>query len=247
MSRKINSQTRLWLARGMRDGLPIALGYFAVSFTLGIAARKAGFTWLQAFVCCFTTNASAGAYAGISLIQTGAGILEIAVMEAVANARYLLMSASLSQKFSPNTPFFHRFIVAYDVTDEIFGISVAVPGYLTPAYTYGAMLLALPGWACGAALGVVLGDILPAAAVSALGVGIYGMFIAIVVPPARKDRKIAAVVLCSAAVSLVLSLIPIANVIPSGVQTIILTVALSSLAAILFPIADADKKEADGE
>jgi len=233
---KNTNENRLWFVRGLRDGIPIALGYFAVAFTLGIAARKAGFTWVQAFFCCFTTNASAGAYAGISLIQAGAGILEITIMEAVANARYLLMSAALSQKFSPETPFFHRLLVAYDVTDEIFGISVNVPGYLNPRYSYGAMALALPGWAGGAALGVVMGNILPAAAVSALGVGIYGMFIAIVIPPARKSRKIAIVVACSAAVSLVMSLIPAVQAIPSGVQTIILTVALSSLAAIVFPI-----------
>ena len=233
---KKTNENRLWFVRGLRDGIPIALGYFAVSFTLGIAAKKAGFTWVQALFCCFTTNASAGAYAGISLIQAGAGILEITIMEAVANARYLLMSAALSQKFSPETPFFHRLLVAYDVTDEIFGISVNVEGYLNPRYSYGAMALALPGWAGGAALGVVMGNILPAAAVSALGVGIYGMFIAIVIPPARKSHKIAVVVAASAAVSLIMSLIPAVQAIPSGVQTILLTVVLSSLAAIVFPV-----------
>ena len=230
------SENRRWFVQGLRNGIPIALGYFAVAFTLGIAAKKAGFTPLQAFVSSFTTNASAGQYAGIALIQAGAGLFEIGVMEAVANARYLLMSASLSQKFSAETPFFHRFIVGYDVTDEIFGVSVSVPGYLNPFYTYGAMTLALPGWSLGAMLGVIFGTILPAAVVSALGVGVYGMFIAIVVPPARRSRVIAGVVLVSAAAGFAVSRLSFFAALSPGLRTILLTVVLSAAAALLFPV-----------
>ncbi len=230
------TENRRWYGKGIRDGIPIALGYFAVAFTLGIAAKKAGFTPLQAFVSSFTTNASAGQYAGIALIQAGAGLFEIAVMEAVANARYLLMSASLSQKFSPDTPFIHRLLVGYDVTDEIFGISVPVPGYLNPFYSYGAMTMALPGWALGAMLGVLFGTILPPRVVSALGVGVYGMFIAIIVPPARRSRVIAGVVLVSAAVSFALDRIPLFSALSAGMRTILMTVLLSAAAALLFPV-----------
>ena len=230
------TENRRWYGKGIRDGIPIALGYFAVAFTLGIAAKKAGFTPLQAFVSSFTTNASAGQYAGIALIQAGAGLFEIAVMEAVANARYLLMSASLSQKFSPDTPFIHRLLVGYDVTDEIFGISVTVPGYLNPFYSYGAMTMALPGWALGAMLGVLFGTILPPRVVSALGVGVYGMFIAIIVPPARRSRVIAGVVLVSAAVSFALDRIALFAALSAGVRTILMTVLLSAAAALLFPV-----------
>ena len=128
---------------GLRDGIPIALGYFAVAFTLGIAARNAGFTALQAFVESLTNNASAGEYAVFSLVAAGAGLWEVAIMTLVANARYLLMSCSLSQKLSPDTPLRHRMLIAFDVTDEIFGISVARPGKLNPWYTYGAMAVAI--------------------------------------------------------------------------------------------------------
>ena len=230
------TENRRWYGKGIRDGIPIALGYFAVAFTLGIAAKKAGFTPLQAFVSSFTTNASAGQYAGIALIQAGAGLFEIAVMEAVANARYLLMSASLSQKFSPSTPFIHRLLVGYDVTDEIFGISVTVPGYLNPFYSYGAMTMALPGWALGAMLGVIFGTILPPSVVSALGVGVYGMFIAIIVPPARRSRVIAGVVLVSAAVSFALDRIALFAALSAGIRTILMTVLLSAAAALLFTV-----------
>ncbi|MEA4824473.1 MAG: AzlC family ABC transporter permease [Clostridiaceae bacterium] len=230
------SEHKLWYRRGIRDGVPIALGYFAVAFTLGIAAKKAGFTALQAFVCSFTINASAGQYAGIALISAGAGLLEIAVMEAVANARYLLMSAALSQKLDPKMPFFHRFLIGYDVTDEIFGISVSVTGKLDPFYTYGAMTMALPGWACGAMFGVICGTILPVSVVSALGVGVYGMFIAIIVPPARKSKIIAGVITVSVAASYVVSKLAFFAALTPGLRTILLTVALATAAALLFPV-----------
>ncbi len=221
---------------GMRDGLPIALGYFAVAFTLGIAAKNAGFSALQALVASLTNNASAGEYAAFSLIAAGAGYLEVAVMTLVANARYLLMSCSLSQKLSPETPLRHRLLIGYDVTDEIFGISIARPGYLNPWYTYGAMTVAIPGWGSGTFLGVVMGNILPLRAVSALSVGLYGMFLAIIIPPARKNRVILALVAISFAASCAASRLAVFAGISSGVKTIVLTVVIALAAAVLFPV-----------
>ena len=221
---------------GMRDGLPIALGYFAVAFTLGIAAKNAGFSALQALVASLTNNASAGEYAAFSLIAAGAGYLEVAVMTLVANARYLLMSCSLSQKLSPETPLRHRLLIGYDVTDEIFGISIARPGYLNPWYTYGAMTVAIPGWGSGTFLGVVMGNILPLRAVSALSVGLYGMFLAIIIPPARKNRVILALVAISFAASFAASRLAVFAGISSGVKTIVLTVVIALAAAVLFPV-----------
>lgn len=130
--------SRKVFCEGMRDGVPIALGYFAVSFSLGIAARTAGFTPLQGFVASLLNNASAGEYAAFALIASGATYLEVAIITLIANARYLLMSCALAQRFAPGTPFFHRLIIGYDVTDELFGITIARPGYLNPFYTYGA-------------------------------------------------------------------------------------------------------------
>lgn len=152
---------RTWFQKGLKDGIPIALGYFAVSFTLGITAKNAGFTALQAMLASFTLNASAGEFAGFTLIAAGAGYLEIAIMEFVANARYLLMSCALSQKLSPDTPLWQRLLIGYDVTDEIFGISISVPGRLNPYYTFGAIAIAVPGWSVGTYLGVLMGNILP--------------------------------------------------------------------------------------
>lgn len=224
-----------WYVRGIRDGMPIALGYFAVAFTLGIAARNAGFTGFQAFLASFLLNASAGEYAGFTLIAAGAGYFEVALMEAIANARYLLMSAALSQKFDKNTPLFHRLLVGYDVTDEIFGISIAVEGKLNPFYNYGAMTVALPGWSVGTLLGVLMGNILPGNVVSALSVGLYGMFLAIIIPPARKDRIVACLVIISMVLSFVFAKVQFFSFIPEGVRVIALTVVISLGAAFLFP------------
>ena len=237
-----NRQTNF--RRGVRDGMPIALGYFAVAFTLGIAARNAGFSALQAMVESLANNASAGEYAVFSLVSAGAGYWEVAVMTLVANARYLLMSCSLSQKLAPETPLRHRMLVAFDVTDEIFGISIAVPGRLNPFYTYGAMAVAIPGWALGTFLGVVVGNVLPLRLVSALSVGLYGMFIAIIVPPARKSRLIAALVLISFAASFIAGRWSLLAGVSSGVKTIALTVAISLAAALLFPVKDGEEAQA---
>ena len=224
--------------RGVRDGMPIALGYFAVAFTLGIAAKNAGFSAVQAMVESLTNNASAGEYAVFSLVSAGAGYWEVAVMTLVANARYLLMSCALSQKLAPETGLGHRMLAAFDVTDEIFGVSIAFPGRLNPFYTYGAMAVAIPGWALGTFLGVVVGNVLPLRLVSALSVGLYGMFLAIIVPPARESRVVLALVLLSFAASWAAASLPALAAVSSGVKTIVLTVVISLGAAVLFPVAE---------
>lgn len=220
---------------GMRDGSPIALGYFAVAFTLGIAARNAGLSAIQAFAASVLNNASAGEYAGFALIAAGSTYLETAIMTLVVNARYLLMSCALSQKLKPDTPLRHRMLIAYDVTDEIFGICVAQPGYLNPWYAYGAIVVAIPGWALGTFLGVIMGNVLPTRVVSALSVGLYGMFLAIIIPPARKNRVIAGVVATGFAVSYLINRLPLFDGLSTGIKTITLTVVLALLAAFLFP------------
>lgn len=227
------------LREGIRDGLPIALGYLVVSFTLGITARTAGLTPFQGFLASFFNNASAGEYAGFTLIAADATYWELALVTLIANARYLLMSCVLSQRFSPDAPLYHRLLVGFDVTDEIFGISVSRSGPLNPYYNYGAMLVALPGWAGGTALGILAGNILPPAVVSALSVALYGMFLAVIIPPAHKDRVVAVLVLLSFAASFAAVHLPGLAELSSGTRTILLTVVISGLAAVLFP-----KKEA---
>lgn len=235
--------SRRVLYEGMRDGFPIALGYFAVSFSLGIAARNAGLTPMQGFWASLLNNASAGEYAAFTLIAAKATYWEVAVITLIANARYLLMSCALAQRFAPETPFFHRLIVGYDVTDEIFGITIARPGYLNPYYTYGAILLAAPAWAIGTALGIMAGNVLPLRIVSALSVALYGMFLAIIIPPARKNRIVAGLVALSFALSFSCEYLPGVASLSSGTRTILLTVLISGAAAVLFPV----KQEADNE
>lgn len=227
---------REWYARGLKAGIPIGLGYLAVAFTLGIAAKNAGLTAFQATLTSFLINASAGEFVGFTLIGAGASYLEVAIMELVANARYLLMSFSLSQKLSPQTGLLHRLLIGWYVTDEVFGVSISPPGYLNPFYTYGAITLACPGWAVGTCLGVIVGNVLPARLVSALSVGLYGMFIAIFVPPSRKSKVICGLVATSMALSFAVNQIPALNAVSSGVKTILLTVCISAAAALLFPV-----------
>ena len=240
----IREQKPVWafsrkvFCEGIRDGVPIALGYFAVSFSLGIAARKAGFTPLQGFLASLLNNASAGEYAAFALIMSGASYFQVAVITLIANARYLLMSCALAQRFAPGTPFWHRLVIGYDVTDELFGITIARPGSLNPCYTYGAILLAAPAWASGTALGIVAGNLLPLRAVSALSVALYGMFLAIIIPPARKDKVVAMLVAISFALSFVCNYLPGILALSDGTRTILLTVLISSVAAVLFPVKD---------
>lgn len=225
-----------WYYKGLKDGIPIGLGYFAVALAMGIAARNAGLTAIQATVTSLLINASAGQYVGFTLLAARAGLLEVALMEAVSNARYLLMSCALSQKLPTDTPLWQRLVLGFDITDEVFGVSISVPGKLDPYYTFGAMTTSIPGWALGTFLGVVLGNALPAALVSALGVGLYGMFMAVFVPAARKDSVVLGLVAVSFAASYLVETLPLFAALSAGARIILLTVTLSLAAAILFPV-----------
>lgn len=233
---------RTCFLQGMKGGIPIGMGYFAVSFTLGITAKKIGMTPFQAALMSATMVASAGQFAAINMIAAHAGVAEMIVTSLVVNLRYLLMSSALTQKVRRDKPFFHRLLMAYGVTDEIFGISMAVDGRLNPAYMYGAVCVAVPGWVLGTLLGALLGMILPARVMSAMNVALYGMFMAIVVPPSRKSRIIAGVVLVSMAASALFAVIPGVSRISSGFRLIILTLAVAGAAAWMFPV-DEEKEE----
>lgn len=235
------NQTKKIFFQGFKAGIPIGMGYFAVSFTLGIAARKAGMSWLESGFMSAAMLASAGQFAGISALAAGAGYGEMVVTELVVNLRYLLMSSALSQKVRRDRPFFHRFFMAYGVTDEIFAVSMGAEGKLEPWYMYGAIAAAAPGWVLGTVLGVLLGMILPARAMSAMGVALYGMFLAIVVPPSKKDRIIALVVLVSMGASGLFAVIPVLKQISSGFQIMILTIVVAGAAALLFPVKDEEE------
>ena len=224
---------------GLKDGLPICFGYFAVAFSLGIAMRNAGMNSLQGFLLSLLNLASAGEYADVQVIAADAAYVEIILVTLIANARYLLMSTALSQKFSSDTSIIHRFFVGYAITDELFGIASNQP-VLHPEYYYGAMAVAVPGWCAGTVIGIVAGNILPDPVVSALSVALYGMFLAIIIPPASKDKATGILVVLGFVCSFLWDYIPFINQLTSGTKTIILTIILASVISILFPHKEAD-------
>ena len=226
--------------QGMRDGIPIGLGYLAVAFSLGISAKNAGINAVQGFVMSWLGMASAGEYAAITVIAANAPYLEMAIISLVTNARYFLMSFALSQRLSPDLGIGHRLLIGYSITDELFGIAIAQPKPLDPTYSYGSYMVAVPSWAAGTALGITAGNILPDRLVSALSVSLFGMFLAVIVPPAKKDRAVMLFVILGFILSFVLQRIELLSVLSAGGRTIILTIALSAAAAALFPVGGED-------
>ena len=237
--------------QGLRDGLPVGLGYLAVSFSIGISSHAAHMTAFQSFLMSLLNNASAGEYGGITVISEDAGLWMIILMTLIINARYLLMSCALSQNLSPDTPLGFRLLIGFDVTDELFGLAISQPGYLNVWYFIGAMCVALPGWSIGTLIGALAGSILPQWAMGGFSVMLYGMFLAIIIPAGKKNRT----VLGCIAVSFVCSFLA-AKLLPSlseGMRILLLTIVLSAAAAALFPRRmpseeeNAREKEADAE
>ena len=231
------------IIRGLRDGFPIGMGYYAVAFSLGISARNAGLSAAQGFLASILNHASAGEYALFSLIAAHAAYWEVALVIFITNARYLLMGAALSQLFSPSIRFLHRPLVGFCITDEIFGLGIAGSGWLSPAYIYSAFLVADLCWASGTASGIVAGNILPAQVVSDLSVAIYGMFLAIIIPPIKQDRVLLPIILVSFASSFAFTVLPAVSRLSAGMRTILLTVAISCLAAWLAPVKEKSTEE----
>ena len=237
----MQTERRSAFLHGLKDGFPIGLGYLAVSFALGITAKNAGMTAFQGFLMSWLGMASAGEYAAITVIAASASYGEMALVTLIANARYLLMSFALSQRLGPDTSLGHRLLIGYSVTDELFGIAVHQPKPLDPLYSYGSYAVAIPMWAAGTALGIIAGNILPLRVVSALSVALFGVFIAVIVPPARENRVVLVFVLLSFAASWAASRLPGLSGLSSGTRVIVLTVVLAAAAAALFPVTEEEE------
>lgn len=229
--------------QGIKGGVPIALGYFAVSFTFGMMAVSSGISIWEAVLISITNVTSAGQFAGLSIIAASGPYLEMILTQLVINLRYSLMSFSMSQKMKRDEPWAHRFFVAYGMTDEIFGISASQPGKVSAFYNYGAMCVAIPGWVLGTFLGAISGNLLPEFIVSALSIAIYGMFLAIIIPPAKKNRAVLVVVISAMLVSMIFALVPILNQVSSGFVIIITTVLVAGLAAYFCPVKEEEEAE----
>ena len=241
--KKIQTDKKQDILHGLRDGIPIAMGYFAVAFSLGIIAVKAGLTAPMGFLSSFFTRASAGEYGTYTMIAAHAAYVEVVAMCLVINLRYMLMSAALSQKIAPQTSWWHRMLMACCITDEVFGISVAHPGYTPPAYTYSAAFISSFFWASGCALGIVAGSLLPQQMATALSVSLYGMFLAIIIPPSHKDKNVLYTLIASFTLGGLCAIAPYVSEMKTGMRTVMLTIVISAVAAWLKPI----KTKTDGE
>ena len=234
MTEKENYSTHSEYFKGFRDGLPIGLGYLSVSFAFGITAVKMGIPVIAAILISMTCVTSAGQVAGITAIASGGGFIEIALAQLIINLRYSLMSLSLSQKLCRKYSLFHRLTTSFGVTDEVFAVASARTEKVTPPYMYGLITLPYIMWSAGTALGALLGGILPDFVTSALGIAIYGMFIAIVVPPARRFKGVLVVALMAAALSCASKFLPFLDFL-GGFSVIICTVIAAAAGALIFP------------
>ena len=223
----------LTFKKGMLHGLPIGVGYLSVSFGFGIQAVRCGISVADASIISLTNLTSAGQAAGIDIIAAQGTLAEMALVQLLINLRYALMALSLSQKLDNSFGFLHRLIASYGITDEIFAVCVGQEEPVTPKYMYGVISVATVGWVLGTFLGALLGEILPASVTAALGLMLYGMFIAIIIPPAKKQRSVLAVVILAALLSVLCKyLLPMLT---SGFSIIICAAAASVFGALLFP------------
>ena len=230
--------------KGLKHGIPIFLGYLSVSFGFGILAVKNGLSVTEAAAISLFNLTSAGQAAGVGIIAAGGSITEMILAQIIINLRYSLMSLSLSQKLDKSFTLPRRLIVSYGITDEIFAMASVQPGRITPWYMYGIILISTLGWVLGTILGAAAGTILPAEVSDALGIMLYGMFIAIIIPPAKINKGILVGVLIAAAASA--ALYYLAPFISSGFAVIICAVIAAALCAVLFPKNDPANVE-DGE
>ena len=221
---------------GVRDAVPIFLGYIAVSFAFGIESSKIGMTVFQSAMTSLLNVTSAGQFSALDIIEKNGSFLELAVLQFIINLRYMLMSAALSQKLDPKVSILHRLGISYGVTDEVFGVSVLKKGGLYPMYSYGLITLSVFGWVLGTVLGAIAGQIMPQRLISCLGLAIYGMFIAIIIPDTREDKNVRMVVAFSMILSTVFAFAPFLNCISSGFRSIIITVLVAACAAVIAPV-----------
>lgn len=225
-----------YFLKGIKDGLPICFGYLSVAFAFGIFSIGNGLSIAEAVIVSMTNVTSAGQLSAVPIIMGGGTLIELAMTQFIINLRYSLMSISLSQKFDKSIRLKDRFILAFVNTDEVFGVASAQPEKLKRPYMYGLILTPYLGWSIGTLIGGLAGDIFPPSVTSALGVAIYGMFIAIVLIPSKKSKSTAACVLVSIALSCLFYFVPVLHRIPQGFTIIICAVAGSVLFSIIAPI-----------
>lgn len=228
--------------RGITDGLPICFGYISVAFAFGISTVSAGLSIIEAVLISMTNVTSAGQLAAVPIITAGGTLIEMAASQLVINLRYSLMSVSLSQKLDSGVTLLHRAIIAFVNTDEVFAVAIAQKDSLSKSYMYGLILTPYLGWSLGTLIGAVAGDILPEIVTSSLGIAIYAMFVAVVVPAAKQSRATALCAILSVALSCAFHFAPMLSGVPEGFTIIICAALASAVFAVLKPV-DVSKTE----
>ena len=234
---------------GLVDGLPICFGYLSVAFAFGIFAVGSGLTVWETLFISMANVTSAGQLAAVPIITLGGTLAELASSQFIINLRYALMSISLSQRLDSSMTLPHRLAVAFVNTDEVFAVAASRPELVGKKYLYGLILTPYLGWSAGTLAGAAVGDLLPAFLTSALGIAIYGMFLAIIIPKAREDRPTAACVVLAAVLSCLFRYVPLLSRVPSGFVIIICAVAASVVMAIVSPVPEKSPEgsEVDGD
>lgn len=231
------------IKQGLKDGVPIALGYFSVSFSFGIMAVSGGLSVFQGALTSLTNMTSAGQFAGLQIMMAGGALAEMAVTQLIINLRYALMSLSLSQKLSGEVTMWQRFVLAFANTDEIFAVAMSHKRELTFSYMIGLQILPILGWTGGTACGAAAGSMLPASINSALSVALYGMFMAVVIPAAKKSKPVLYMVILAAALSCMIYCLPVCAGISAGMSIILCTVAAAAAGAVFFPVPEEEGDE----
>ncbi len=238
MQKENSKKNQLNFKRGLKDGLPIGLGYLSVSFAFGVQASILGVPFFMSLFMSMTNLTSAGQLAGLTVIATLGTILELLATQVVINARYFLMSITLSQKVDQSFTFAQRLFCSAFITDEIFAVAAAKPTLFNKKYFYGLVICPYFGWALGTLIGALAGDALPASVTNALGIALYAMFVAIIVPPSIKEKGVLLAVLLGGGVSCSLYFIPIFSSIPTGISVIISALIAACACAFIFPKKD---------
>lgn len=232
---------KLNFRKGMYDGIPIMLGYLSVSFGFGILAVKCGLSVFAAGMVSLTNITSAGQAAGVEIIAAAGSVIEMILVQITINMRYSLMALSLSQKCDESFTPIHRLIASYGITDEIFALCAAQEQKLRPSYMYGMISVAALGWTSGTVLGAAAGELLPASVSSAMGIMLYGMFIAIIIPPARKNISVLVSVIIAALISILFKYLLTA--VSGGFAVMISAIIAAAAAAVLFPVKDEEGEQ----
>ena len=227
---------------GLKDGIPIGLGYLSVSFTFGIMAIKCGlFPW-QALMISMLTLTSAGQLSAISIMISPGRYFEMFTSQLTINIRYAFMGIVLSQKTDSKFTRFWKWLLAFFITDEIFGVA-STKENVTRSYLLGLSTLPYFGWALGTLLGTLIGSVVPTFIMNALCLAIYGMFIAIITPEAKANKKVLIAVIVATLISIIFFYVPLINSVPSGIAISISAILGALLCAILFPIKEGDNNE----